>query len=170
MAAEERSDVIVADVAAEVIESHDYEEATPPPIEKELTDEVEENILETTPEGANESSDNDDNDEEEEDVLAYEPTEAPIPLPMPTFSDFDIPLPEVEEPPEEEPTPEPLPLAPLPNIIHAYDFLKLSSTPDPSPSLQGIQIVHLAREAGLTRDLQATLHRLPPGTRMTRMF
>ncbi|KIJ52370.1 hypothetical protein M422DRAFT_243161 [Sphaerobolus stellatus SS14] len=117
--------------------------------------------------GNEDSAEDDTNDEDVDDEDVYVPLEAPIPLPMPTFTDFSVPLLEVEETPE-EPKEEPKPLATLPDVIHITSLLKPLETPDPSPSLHGIQIVHVGRECGLVGNLQASYHRLPPGTRLTR--
>ena len=120
----------------------------------------------------NSAGNEDESDEDEPDIpdniSDYKPIDAPPPLPMPSFTDFEVPLPEIEESPE-EPEEEPKPLASLPDVVHIPSLLKPIETSDPSPSLQGIEIVEIARECGLTGNLQASYLRLPPGTRTTRV-
>ncbi|KAF8582992.1 hypothetical protein K439DRAFT_1349715 [Ramaria rubella] len=93
---------------------------------------------------------------------------------MPDLSDFEVPLPAElqsltgEEISDENITSVPKPLAPLPNIIHVPDLLKPLDSNVPNTNVEGVQIAHVGRDAGLTGDLQATYLRLPPGTRTTR--
>lgn len=99
----------------------------------------------------------------------------PASLPMPDMTEFDVPLPaELQNAYEEdhqESTSDttPRPLSSPPSVIHVPDLLKPLESTNFGPSFEGIQIMHLGREAGLTGKMQATYLRLPPGTRTTRM-
>jgi hypothetical protein len=101
----------------------------------------------------------------------------PTPLPMPDMTEFDVPLPpellpvNTHEVDDVQSTADatPQPLASPPSVLHVPELLKAMESPHPGPSFEGIQVVHLGREAGLTGTMQATYFRLPPGTRTTRM-
>lgn len=99
----------------------------------------------------------------------------PAPLPMPDMTEFDVPLPPELQNTHEEDYAEntsdvtPSPLTSPPSVMHVPDLFKPLESTDSGPSFEGIQIVHLGREAGLEGTMQATYLRLPPGTRTTRM-
>lgn len=114
---------------------------------------------------------------ESDDEDVYESFEdfSPASLPMPDMTEFDVPLPpelqNMHEVGQLKHTVDetPVPLASPPSVIHVPGPLKPLESIYPGPSFEGIQVVHLGREAGLSGTMQATYLRLPPGTRTTRM-
>lgn len=111
-------------------------------------------------------------DEVNDETPVYIPFEPPSPIPLPNFTQFSFSIPEAESEDMEEleePKAQPRTLVAPPDIIHVPDLLKPLEGVDSSPSLQGIEVVHLGKEAGLLGNMQATYLRLPPGTRTNRM-